>query len=167
MSETRYRFNTYCYCFLCGEHWENDLEAHECRVDAPESLTSPRTERVLFPISPSESPYELCRHPDCWINANGACDLCLNRVDAPESLLSPRAERDTFPISPSESPYEYVEALRKAQDGKCSCGKCERSANVIEARENIDAAAKRIGEAKRQWRITQRLTTGLYGTSPQ
>jgi hypothetical protein len=119
MSETRYRFNTYCYCFLCGEHWENDLEAHECRVDAPESLTSPRTERVLFPISPSESP------------------------------------------------YEYVEALRKAQDGKCSCGKCERSANVIEARENIDAAAKRIGEAKRQWRITQRLTTGLYGTSPQ
>ena len=34
MNETRYRFNTYCYCFECGEHWENDLEAHDCRVDA-------------------------------------------------------------------------------------------------------------------------------------
>jgi hypothetical protein len=50
VNETRYRFNTYCYCFLCGEHWENDLEAHECRVDAPESLTSPLTGRDLFPI---------------------------------------------------------------------------------------------------------------------
>ena len=49
-----------------------------------------------------------------------------SRVDAPESLISSRAERDAFPISPSESPYEYVEALRVRQDGKCSCGRCER-----------------------------------------
>ena len=33
---------------------------------------------------------------------------------------------DAIPISPSESPYEYVEALRVRQDGKCSCGRCER-----------------------------------------
>ena len=30
MSETRYRFNTYCYCFECGANWQGDLEAHEC-----------------------------------------------------------------------------------------------------------------------------------------
>ena len=47
-----------------------------------------------------------------------------SRVDAPESLLSPRAERDAFPIPAS---YQYVEALRIAQDGRCSCGKCANS----------------------------------------
>ena len=49
-----------------------------------------------------------------------------SRVGAPESLTPAQAERDAFHISPSESPYEYVEALRTRQDGKCSCGRCER-----------------------------------------
>jgi len=93
------------------------------------------------------------------------------RVDDPESLLSPRDECDAFPIwtpkQAKERPYEYIDALRTAQGGKCSCGKCERS----EPRTRLNAEARAVfGDVTLEQVLVdarRELQEGKYITEPK